>query len=142
MTKEEFMSSRIESALLVGALAIWTASAMADDTSYPRRLGAAEVQKLYGDREVRIDAGKLNYDVKPDGTMIGHNTALIGGAAVQAGTSNGKWRVDTATGKICHDLDNGRWMSGCFVVTQTGDGSYEWSPTGSPGGMKFTVTPH
>ncbi|HEX8986678.1 MAG TPA: hypothetical protein VF816_01855 [Rhodocyclaceae bacterium] len=136
------MNKKIAAAFAASLLAAGIAAA--EEPGAPRALTAADLQKLYGERAVVMTTTgprHLRYEVAPDGRMIGHNLDLIGGAAVASGTSDGKWRVDAAANKVCHDWTNGRWQSACFVVVQTGPDSYEWSLGGAPGGMKFTVAP-
>lgn len=139
------MKATITCGLSIALLACGISAALADDGAFPRALAAAEIQKLYGDRASLIDAagvkGHFRYEVMTDGRLIGHNLDLIGSAAAANGTSDGKWRVDAANNKVCHEWANPRWQNACFAVLQTGPAAYEWSPTGSPGGTKFTLSP-
>lgn len=114
-------------------------------TQYPRTLTAAEVKRLYGERPVAIEyaiaQGTIRWDVFPDGRLFGHNVSAIGGAAALYGNSAGKWKVDESTGKVCHEWENTRWTNSCSMVVETGPGSYTWSRSGGPGGLKFTIKP-
>lgn len=144
------MNNASRTAVLLALLSVAVSPAAADEpattpggsTTYPRTLKAAELQKLYG-REAQVEAhapnGKLRIEVMPDGGLVGHNESLIGGAAAQFGTSQGKWRVEAETAKLCHEWNNPRWKNTCFMVVETAPGAYEWSPRGEPGGTKFTL---
>ncbi len=134
------MRNTIALTLSFAALAGAASIAAADEPAFPHALNAAELQKLHGERAVTMTtsgARHLRYEFMPDGRVVGHNTDLIGGAAVTAGTSDGKWHVDAAANKICFEWANGRWQNNCLGVIQTAADAYEWSPTG----LKLSFTP-
>ncbi|HEX8964008.1 MAG TPA: hypothetical protein VF801_13485 [Rhodocyclaceae bacterium] len=134
------MNKSIALALSALALAAGASIAAADEAAFPHALTAAELQKLHGERAVTMTtsgARHLRYEFMPDGKVIGHNTDLIGGAAVAAGTSDGKWHVDAAANKICFEWANARWQNNCLGVVQTAADAYEWSPSG----LKLSFTP-
>ncbi len=111
----------------------------------PRTLTVFEVKRLYGERPSIIQfstgRGDIRYEVFPDGRVFGHNDSLIGTAAVAAGTSSGKWRVDEGSGAVCHEWDNARWTNSCSRVVETEPGAYAWSRRGGTGSLKFSINP-
>lgn len=140
------MHTEIRSALCIALLALFSQSALAQgagSVTYPRTLKADELQKLYGEREATIEAGGarggVRYSLWPDGRLQGAKEGMVGGAAAKAANSSGKWLVDAAAGKVCHEWSNPRWENGCAMVVETAPGSYEWSQDGQPSGRKFTI---
>lgn len=137
---------------LFASLLVFNHSALSADgdgqgetTKYPRTLTAAELRHLYGDRPVVIGftspKGNIRYEVKPDGRLFGHNDSLVGTAAVGAGSSDGKWRIDEAAAVVCHEWTNRWWQNNCSPVVETEPGAYAWSGRGGAGGLKFTIKP-
>lgn len=124
-----------------GAFAADAADAQAAAASYPRMLSAAEIQKLYGEKDVTIDAtlpkGRQHIQVHGD-TLSGQAPDAF---STQASTSStGTWTVDASANKVCHKWQNKFWRDACFHVRQTGPDSYEYVPSADGPGFKVTVS--
>jgi hypothetical protein len=109
-------------------------------------LKAEELRKLYGEQKkliqtVSAKGHNLTMDVYPDGRLYGHDTSLIGTAAVAGGNSDGKWRVDETENKVCHEWGNKFWTGGCRFVRPVGQDAYEWFGSAGRAGSRFTITP-
>jgi hypothetical protein len=147
------MVSRLSLSCLA-ALLLVVGAALAEDapTSAPvggdraPALKAEELRTLYGEQKKLIQTisakgHNIVMDVYPDGRLYGHDTSLIGTAAVGGGNSDGKWRVDESENRVCHEWGNKYWTGACYFVRPVGQGAYEWFSSAGRPGSRFTIAP-